>query len=276
MRNIKLFDQVFKPEVVELSNGKTVTRPRSRLPLILLATGLVIVWALWFTQFDGAIIIKRIGNMGSILGKIFNPNFSYFPDILPALIDTIKMSLLGTIIGVGAGLPVAVLASNNINPVKPVVLICRFVLGIVRTVPTLVMATIFALVFGLGTFAGTISLAIFTFGIISKMMFESIETIDMGAFQALESVGCSRLRAFWVACMPQILPIYLSHSLYCFETNVRAAAILGYVGAGGLGILINERIGWRAYNDLGMILLTLFVTLLVIDQLNTFIRRKLV
>ncbi len=271
-----MFDTIFPPEKITLENGKTIFRPRSRTPLIILITGFVIVGALVFTQFDLGIILKRLQQLGVILGQIFTPNLDYLPNVIGPLIDTIQMSFMGTIVGVTVGLPVAVLASSNINQNKVSVSILRFILGIVRTVPTLIMATIFSLVFGLGTFAGTVAISLFTFGIISKMMFESIETIDLGAFNALQSMGCNRFEAFWKACMPQILPTYLSHSLYCFEVNVRAAAILGYVGAGGLGILINERIGWRAYNDLGTILITLFIAVFCIEQLSAYIRRKLV
>ena len=91
----------------------------------------------------------------------------------------------------------------------------------------------------------------------------------------MEALGANKFQAFWSACVPQILPVYLSHSLYCFEMNVRASAILGYVGAGGLGITINERIGWRDYNGLGTVLLTLFVAVLLIENLSQFLRSKL-
>ena len=157
------------------------------------------------------------------------------------------MSILGTVIGCLLALPVAVLSSTNINRSTPVVSVLRFILALIRTLPTLVIALVCALVFGLGTFAGTLAIAIFTFGIVAKMLYESIETIDMGPFEAMEALGANKFQAFWSACVPQILPVYLSHSLYCFEMNVRASAILGYVGAGGLGITINERIGWREY-----------------------------
>ncbi|MFV0379613.1 MAG: phosphonate ABC transporter, permease protein PhnE [Anaerorhabdus sp.] len=271
----EVFNKIFKPEIITLTNGKTIIRKRSILPLIYLIIILVIISALKFTEFDVLIIFERISQMGTILKKIFNPNFAYFPSVIGPLIDTIQMSFIGTFIGIAVGLPVSVLSASNINKNKVIVSITRFILGIIRTVPTLIMATVFSLIFGLGTFAGTVAIALFTFGIISKMMFESIETIDLGPFMALQSLGCNKFEAFWKACMPQILPTYISHSLYCFEVNVRAAAILGYVGAGGLGILINERIGWREYNDLGMILLTLFIVVFLIERLSSAIRRRL-
>ena len=144
-----------------------------------------------------------------------------------------------------------------------------------RSVPTLIMATTFSLIFGLGTFAGTVAIMVFTLGIVAKMLFESIETIDMKPFEAMTSFGATTLQAFWASCMPQILPTYLDDCLYCFEMNVRAASILGYVGAGGLGILISERISWRDYNGLGMVLLSLFILVLLIDLLTDYLRSKL-
>ena len=148
-------------------------------------------------------------------------------------------------------------------------------LNIIRTLPTLVIAKFAALIFGLGTFAGTVAITVFTFGVVAKMMYEAIETIDMGAFEAMESAGANKFQAFWSACFPQILPTYLSYCLYSLEMNIRAAAILGYVGAGGLGLLINERIGWRDYEGLGMVLLALFVVVFIIENTSQYLRRKL-
>ena len=227
------------------------------------------------TGFDIGIIIKRFNQLGVILGKIFQPDFTFFPKVIGPLIDTIKMSLLGTIIGCTLALPIAILSSANINKNKIVLSLCKFLLAIVRTLPTIIIATIAALIFSLGTFAGTVAITIFTFGVVGKMLFESIETIDMGPFEAMESMGANKFEAFWSACIPQIFPTYLSHCLYCFEMNIRAASILGYVGAGGLGLLINERIGWRDYNSLGTVLLVLFIAVVIVDSLSTYFRKKL-
>lgn len=258
----KLFDRVFKPQEMLLPNGHSVMRPRSRLPLIWGVILIAIAWALWFTGFDVSILIERGYQFGVVLKRVFTPDMSYLDKVWSPLFDTIKMSVIGSVLGSTLALPFAVLASTNI-------------INIVRTLPTLVIASIFALIFGLGTFAGTVAITVFTFGIVAKMLYESIETIDMGPFEAMESLGANKFRAFWSACFPQILPTYLSQCLYSFEINVRAAAILGYVGAGGLGILINERIGWRDYESLGTVLLTLFVVVLIIENLSQYLRSKL-
>ena len=267
-----LYDKVFKPQKITLANGHSVLRRRSRTPLIVLLLALAIYLSLEMTGFDMGIIISKFSKMLDLMKKILQPDWTFFPKVVSPLIDTIKMSILGTVIGCLLALPVAILSSSNINHNLPIVSVCRFILALIRTLPTLIIALVCALIFSLGTFSGTVAIAIFTFGIVAKMLFE---TIDMGPFEAMEALGANKFQAFWSACVPQILPVYLSHSLYCFEMNVRASAILGYVGAGGLGITINERIGWRDYNSLGMVLLSLFVVVVAIDFFSEYLRRKL-
>lgn len=270
-----LFDRIFKPQTVTLDNGHTVIKPRSRTPLIVAIVLAALFVAMRVTNFDLAIIFRRANQLTKILSQIFRPDPSFFSNVINPLWDTIKMSVMGSVIGSLLALPFSVAASSNINKNGPLLAILRLILSIVRTLPTLVIASICALIFGLGTFAGTIAITIFTFGIVSKMLYESIETVNMGAFEALESAGANKFQAFWSAVFPQILPTYLSHCLYSFEINVRAASILGYVGAGGLGILIDERIGWRDYNGLGTVLLTLFVAVFIIENISQFLRSKL-
>lgn len=270
-----LYDKIFKPQKITLQNGHSVMRCRSRAPLILLLLAAAIVLSLKMTGFDMGLVIKKFGKMLDLMQKIWQPDWSFFPKVLSPLFDTIEMSILGTVIGCALALPVAILSSSNINHSVPLVSVFRFILALIRTLPTLIIALVCALIFSLGTFSGTVAIAIFTFGIVAKMLFESIETIDMGPFEAMEALGANKFQAFWSACVPQILPVYLSHSLYCFEMNVRASAILGYVGAGGLGITINERIGWRDYNSLGMVLLSLFVVVVAIDFFSEYLRKKL-
>ncbi len=264
-----------KPEVITTKSGNTVERPRSRTGLICTLLLLAVTWALHMTGFQLSVIFQKGKNIVAILEKLFRPRWDFFPKVITPLVDTIKMSILGTVIGCAAALPIAVLASSNIDHNKFIVSLLRVILGLIRTLPTLVIALVCALIFSLGTFAGTVSIAIFTFGIVAKMLYESIETIDMGPFEAMEALGADKFQAFWSACVPQILPVYLSHCLYCFEMNVRASAILGYVGAGGLGITISERIGWRDYNGLGMVLLSLLVVVVSIEFLSEFLRKKL-
>ncbi len=269
-----LFDRLFPPRTMVVGEH-SVQKPRSRAWLISAVLLVVVAASVIITKFDVGILIRRGHQLWVILGKIFHPKWEYFSRVVDPLLDTIKMSVMGSVIGSVLALPFSIIASANIVKNGIVVAILRVLLNIVRTLPTLVIASISALMFGLGTFAGTVAISIFTFGIVSKMMYESIETVDMGAFEAMEALGSTKFRAFWSAVFPQILPTYLSHCLYSFEINIRAASILGYVGAGGLGILINDRVGFRDYEGLGMVLLTLFVVVLIIDNTSQYLRRKL-
>ena len=271
-----LFDRIFKPEHITLENGHSVDRPRSRIYLILAVLLVCVVIAAKTTGFDFAILAKRFGQLGVILGQIFHPKWSFFPKVVPPLIGTIKMSIVGTVVGCVVALPMSILASSNINKNRPSLLAVRFIISVVRSLPAIVYAYFFVLVFGLGTFAGSLAIAFFTFGIVAKMLYENIETIDMGPYEAMTSFGATTLQSFWTACLPQILPQFFDNCLYCFELNVRNSSILGYVGAGGLGLLINERVGLRQYNDVGMILLTIFVVVMAIDLVNDYIRSKIV
>lgn len=270
-----LYDKIFKPKTITLANGHSVVKYASRTPFYTLIVLILLAISTEVTGFAPLKFVQRFDQLTVILKQIFSPDWSFWPKVTKPLIDTIQMSLMGSLLGSLLALPVAIFASTNINNNKTVVSLLRVLLNIVRTLPTIVIASVFALIYGLGTFAGTVAIAVFTFGIVARMLYESIETIDMGAFEAMISMGATRFQAFWSACMPQILPTYLSQSIYSFEINIRAAAILGYVGAGGLGIIISERIGWRDYNGLGLVLLSLFVVVFIIENLGQALRRRL-
>ena len=174
------FDKIFKPQVITLPNGHSTIRRRSRAPIIIALVLLAIVLSLRMTGFDLSIVIKKFDKLLDLMVKLFHPKWSFFGKVVRPLIDTIKMSILGTVIGCLLALPVSVLASTNIDKNRVIVSVLRFILALIRTLPTLVIALVCALIFGLGTFAGTLAISIFTFGIVAKMLYESIETIDMG------------------------------------------------------------------------------------------------
>ncbi|MDR2479547.1 MAG: phosphonate ABC transporter, permease protein PhnE [Treponema sp.] len=264
-----------KTSEITLSNGKTVLEPRSRLPFILFGIAVATIVSVSITGFSFVPLVRRGRQFFVILRQMFPPNVKYISSIWTPLFDTIKMSLLGSVTGSLLAIPIAVISSSNIVKNRLVLTISRLFLSILRTLPTLVTALIATYLCGLGTLAGTIAIAIFTFSYIGKQLYEQIETVDMGAYEAMEAIGASRPQCFWVAVTPQILPAYLSTCLFCFEGNVRYAAILGYVGAGGLGLILNEKIGWRDYPSVGMILVVLFAAVIVIESFSHYIRGKL-
>ena len=273
---MKLYDRILPPRVLELPNGKQILKYRSRAPLWALAVVLLTALSVKVTGFDMGILAARIREFFVILGEMLPPDWGYLSQVWQPLFDTIKMSLLGSAIGSLLVVPFAMLASTNIIRSRLVVSAVRLLLSIIRTLPTLVTALIATYIFGLGTLAGTTAIAIFTCAYIGKILYEEIETVDMGAFEAMEAMGATKARAFVSSIVPQVLPSYLSNCLFCFEGNVRYASILGYVGAGGLGLILNEKIGWREYSSVGMILAVLFVTVFIIETISRAARRRLV
>jgi phosphonate transport system permease protein len=237
---------------------------------------LILVAISWqMTRINLLTLVRRFDNFLDILRAMNNPNWSYLQRVQQPMIDTIQMSFLGSILGSVMALPVAFTASSNINKNKWSLSAIRLFLSAFRTLPVLVYASLLALVFGFGTLAGTMAITIFTFALMTKLLYEIIETIDMGAYSAVESTGSTKAKAFIAAVIPQITPGFLSLSLYAFEINIRFAAILGWVGAGGIGLLMDDRMSWRAYNDLFVILVVLFVLVVSIEQLSRYFRKRL-
>lgn len=259
----------------ELSSGINVVQPVSYTPLMLLLLLVMIMIAWDATNVNLVILWRRFDNFFDILLSMNNPNWAYLERIQRPMLDTIQMSFLGSISGAILALPVAFLASGNINKNKISLTIIRLVLSVFRTLPVLVYAAVLALIFGFGTLAGTIAIAMFTFALMSKMLYEVIETIDLGAYTAVEATGSTKSKAFITAVLPQISASYISLSLYSFEINIRYAAILGWVGAGGIGLLMDDRMSWRSYNDVFVILVVLFGIVVFIEQLSRYIRKRL-
>ena len=272
---VQAIKNIFKPEKLVLKDGKEVQPPKSIVPYVVIGLIIAVMFAANITGFDFNLLLERGKQFFVIIADMVPPDFSYAKSVITPLLDTIKMSLMGSIIGSVIAIPFAILSSVNINKSKITLTVVRLILSITRTLPSLILALIATYVFGLGTFAGTVAISIFTFGLVAKMMYEKIETVDMGPFEAMEAVGSTKLKAFISAIMPQILPTYFSTCLYSLEINVRYAAILGYVGAGGIGLILNEKIGWREYDKVGMILLMLFITVVIIENLSKYIRERL-
>lgn len=266
---------MLKAKSITLTNGKTVPLKRSKAPWIILALLICFYFSVQITGFDLQILIKRMNKLWVILGELFHPNWNYLSKLWKPLFDTIKMSLLGSLLGAVFALPLAYFASSNIGKNRFVVATTKFILSLLRTLPTLVAALIATFIFGIGTMAGTVAIFIFTVAYVGKLLYEQIENADLKAFEAMQSMGHSTFSAFRFAIMPQIMPNYLSNSIFCFEGNVRYAAILGYVGAGGIGLLLNESLGWRNYANVGMILLLLVIAVFIIENISEYLRKKL-
>lgn len=260
---------------ITLSSGSIIGEKRSIGPVVFLILLAFVLMSLRITDFRFSVLLKRGGQFWIILSKMFPPDFGYLPSLWKPLLDTIKMSITGSAVGALLAVPFAAAASSNIVKRRPVVLIFRLLFSVLRTIPTLITALIATFIFGLGTKAGVAAIALFTFSYVGKLLYEEIETADMAAYEAMLALGNTKPKAFVLSVVPQVLPLYLSSCLYCFEGNVRYASVLGYVGAGGIGLILNSQIGWRNYDNVGMILLVLFVTVVIIEHVSSELRRRL-
>ena len=264
-----------KTKTYKLTNGKVVEQPKSKVLLITIIIAICTLISVKMTGFSFVVLFERGIKFFDLLIDMIPPNFGYLNEIWGPLMDTIKMSIIGSFFGSILAIPIAIIAASNIVKNKFILFLARLVLGIARTLPTLVVALVATFVFGLGTFAGTVAITIFTFSYIGKLLYEQIETVNMGAYEAMEAMGTTKARSFLNGIAPQVLPGYIANCLFCFEGNVRYSAILGYVGAGGIGLILNENISWREYANVGMILLALFGTVVVIEVISHSIRKKL-
>ncbi|MBK4764430.1 phosphate ABC transporter permease [Enterococcus faecium] len=185
------------------------------------------------------------------------------------------MSLLGTVIGLILAIPVSFLATTVVTENRLLSTIFRFLLGLVRTIPTLLLAALFVAVFGIGEATGVLTIAVFTFGMVSQLMFQAIETIDFGPIEAAAAVGANKMQiAIW-SIAPQVLSQFASYAFYAFEVNVRASTVLGYVGAGGIGVILNSSLALLNYERVSIIILTILVTVAIVDKLSERVRRSL-
>ena len=280
----KFFDRILPmPKKIYLGNGVEVQPPRNVSIYISIITLFVILWFTQITKFDLEQLIDKFFNFWPFIKRIlsFYQEWDYNSVVIPKVLETLRMAILGTVIGAILSLPTAFLISSNLFKNSPFMLfwinVGKGFLSLLRTFPMLLYAQIILLLFavGIGAVVGTIAVTIFTFSILTKMLYEYIETLDLGAFEAIESTGVSKSKAFTTAIIPEILSVYYSYSLYCFDINVRHSAILGYVGAGGIGVILRAKLQGNDYEEAGVILLFLFVTVLTIETVSKAIRRRL-
>ncbi len=199
-----------------------------------------------------------------------------FPKWLGLLLDTVLIAYLGTLCGAIGGFCLCFAASANLVRRAWLRILARRVLELARTVPEIVYALIFVVAFGLGPLPGMMAIAIHTFGALGKLFAEANENLDLKPFEAAHAVGATWVQAIRFAILPQVLPNYASYSLLRFEINVRSAAVLGFVGAGGIGHDLLTAIRSFYYLDVSAILIMILVTVAVIDVVTEKIRYRLI
>ena len=210
-----------------------------------------------------------------VMNLVSHPDWSYMSVIWPKLIETIKMAVLGTVIGSVVAFVYSLLIARNIVKNKAVTGVLRFIMNIIRTIPDLLLGAIFVAIVGIGPVAGIMALAVFTFGVVVKLFYEAIETIDPGPIEALTAVGANKFQIIHYAVMPQIMTYFISYVLYAFEINVRASTVLGYIGAGGIGLNLQQTLQVFNYAQTGTIIIVIIVVVVLIDYVSSKSREAL-
>lgn len=196
-----------------------------------------------------------------------------FPNtIVGATLQTIQMALTGTVLALLVAFPLAFLAATNTSPHPLIYQSIRFFINLLRTVPDLALGLIFVSAVGLGPFAGTLALAVHTMTVLTKLLSESIENIDGGVVEAIRATGANYYQTLSFAVLPQMLPDLISFTLYRFETNIRAASVLGLIGAGGIGHLLNSSFRTFQYQEAATIVFILIVLVMLVDWCSARLR----
>ena len=214
-------------------------------------------------------------NMGQYAKGFLNPNFHEWELYVSEMILTVQIAIWGTVLAIVFGIPFAILSSSNIAPfwiVQPV----RRLMDAARAINELVFAVLFVVAVGLGPFAGVMALFIHNMGIIAKLFSEAVESIDPRPVEGIRATGATKLQEIVFGVVPQVLPLWISFSLYRFETNVRSATVLGIVGAGGIGQILFESIRGFYYAETAAIIIIVIVTVSIVDILSQQLRRLVI
>jgi phosphonate transport system permease protein len=258
-------------------NHQSISKPPSKAKHYLTAVLIVLllVWSAYQTGSSFTDLVAGFTNMFDLLVQMIPPNWSYFGHIIPPILDTLRMAVLGTTIGAILSIPISLLCASNVVTNTWIFYPFRFLLNLIRTIPELLLAAIFVAIFGLGPLPGIFALGIFSVGIIAKLTYEALEVIDRGPLEAMTAVGANKIQWITFSVIPQVSPYFVSFVLYAFEINVRAAAILGLVGAGGIGEYYDKTLGFLQYDKVSTIIIFTLVIVLIIDYISMKIREKL-
>ncbi|ARJ23235.1 phosphonate ABC transporter, permease protein PhnE [Bacillus sp. ISL-8] len=257
--------------------SKSIPKPPSKLKHML--TAILVILLLWGSsvQVDASFSKLVVGfpNMIDLLKEMVPPDWSYFQVITTAMLDTIRMAIIGTTIGAILAIPLALFAASNVFTSTFLYGPARLVLNFIRTIPDLLLAAIFVAIFGIGPLPGILALTFFSIGLVAKLLYESIESIDPGPLEAMTAVGANKVQWIVYGVIPQVKAHFVSYVLYTFEVNVRAAAVLGLVGAGGIGLYYDRTLGFLQYQQTASIIIYTLVVVLLIDYVSTLLREKL-
>jgi phosphonate transport system permease protein len=240
-----------------------------------------LVVTLWLTASVVEVSMSRlfgsIGKMATFTAQMFHDfGWSYLPQLMAKMLETIDMTVLATAIAIGISLPLGVLAAKNASPHPVVYRVTRDLLSLMRALPELVWALVFVSAVGLGPLPGVMALAFVTVGFMAKFFAEAIEVVDHKAVEGVRAHGASWLQVRCFAMLPQALPDLAGTIMYILDHNLRAATILGLVGAGGIGYDMVMSMRLFQYDRLMLIGLGIYLVVTVLDRCSARLRIRLI
>lgn len=233
------------------------------------------VWSAWATEVSARRIVEGIPFMLDFMRRMVPPDLSVLGQAVAGAIQTLEVAVVGTVAAAILALPLGFAAARNASP-PSLFYAMRSALNVLRAVDTLVYALFFVAAVGLGPFPGVLAVVVYTATVLAKLYSEAIEGIDPGPVEAVRAAGASRLQVLRWGVVPQLAPQFLSFALYRFETNIRAAAILGFVGAGGIGFYIQTYLRMLNYPAASAVLLVLIALVMAVDFASSRLRARLV
>ncbi len=216
-----------------------------------------------------------LGNLGQFLAQAFPPDFSRLWPLAKSMYETLQMAFAGVGLGVLFSLPIAVLSARNTSPHPVVRILSRLLIATFRTIPDLVWAMVFLVAVGFGPLAGILAIVADTVGFCARFFSERIEEIRPGPAEALAATGAGRAGVICGAILPEAFPSFVATGLYAVEKSVRAAVVLGLVGAGGIGVELRSAMNLFQYPQALTIILLILVVVIGCEQLSSLLRKRL-
>lgn len=234
------------------------------------------ITSLWITGFfDAQRLLEGLPALGQLFSEMVPPDFSRWQHWIRPLIDTLAMSVAGTALAVTISLPLALFAAPNTAPNRIVYQATRIVLAALRSVPEIIMGIIFVAAVGFGALPGVLALALHSVGMVGKFYAEAIEHVDPRPLEAARAAGASPFQVITHAVMPQVLPQLADITIYRWEYHFRASAVLGIVGAGGIGFELIAALRIIRYDQVSAILITILLCVIVVDGIGARLRKAL-
>ena len=225
--------------------------------------------------FDAERFADGIPAMAQLFSEMVPPDFSRWRSWLKPLLDTLAMSIAGTALAVMISLPLALLAAPNISPHPVVQHATRTLLAFLRSVPEIIMGILFVAAVGFGALPGVLALALHSVGMVGKFYAEAIEHVDPKPLEAARAAGATRFQVITHAVLPQVMPQLSDITIYRWEYHFRASAVLGIVGAGGIGFELIAALRLMSYDQVSAILLAILACVLVVDGIGARLRAAL-